>query len=319
MPAGKDLKKVTTNRRLVITPVNQSSLSKNVPGGDVTNKDQKDYPLDYYRDGRVVEVPDKDPKNPPKKILMPEPRQIETLGATSNYKKENLCTIRAITGTGAVDKDGNLTSPRKNAVPPYLKFFLTGVDAPRSERYQVVETFGDWYIFFYGERPPVYTFTGVLLNTPNYNWLNEFDFFYDAFLRGTAATRNVTRIFITYGFQQVQGHLLDFAHSIRADNDMAVQFQLRMAVVKRFALTPDNGNRATDSFISNLETITAFQKILDDSGKNSKYNYSMLKNIMDAKQPPANADAKARAEDTKKLVAQIEKDGLKTYKAGELV
>jgi hypothetical protein len=308
---GKALKRQAALRNGEIISVNIGGMEFTVPGGDASTKDQNAYPPDYYRDGRVSEVPGKEPGDPTYNELMPEPRMIETLGMHSNYKKESLCTIRALTGTGSDN------SPKKNVVPPYLKFFLTGVDAPRSERYQVVETFGDWYVFFYGERPPIYTFSGVLLNTQNYNWLNEFDFFYDSFLRGTAATRNVSRIFITYGLQQVQGHLLDFVHSIRAESDMAVQFQLRMAVVKRFSLTPDTGNRVSDSFISSKETITAFQKLIKDPNK-AKFNYSMLASIMDKEAPPANANTSMKAKDTQKLVAQIEKLGMDPYKGATI-
>jgi hypothetical protein len=286
-------------------PGAETVLTRSTLGSDPSPRDQKEFPPDYYRDGRRVEVPPKEPGGESTFQWGPIPRAIETLGANNdNYKKDSLCTIRVIQGVGTTN------SPHKNLVPPFLKFFLTGVDAPRSERYQVVETFGDWYIFFYGERPPIYTFSGVLLNTPNYNWLNEFDFFYDSFLRGTAATRNVTRIFITYGFQQVQGHLLDFTHSIRAETDMAVQFQIRMAVVKRFALSPDYGNRVTDSFITNYETIAAFQKAIgDDPGR--KYNYSMLKSIMAAEAKPANVNTAAKSKEVKELTEKIAKIGFK--------
>lgn len=303
MTASKSDKRKTSQRKGDSSPVAEAALNKSSAAGTPQRRDQTEYPPDYYRDGRVVERAPANPGDEPTFEWAPIPRAIETLGASNeNYKKDSICTIRVITGVGTP------AVPHKNLVPPFLKFFLTGIDAPRSERYQVVETFGDWYIFFYGERPPVYTFSGVLLNTPNYNWLNEFDFFYDAFLRGTSATRNVSRIFITYGFQQVQGHLLDFTHSIRSETDMAVQFQIRMAVVKRFALSPDYGNRVTDSFITNYETVTAFQKLIQDD-KNRQFNYSMLANIMAAKKKPANVDTAAKSKDVEDLTKKIAKIG----------
>jgi hypothetical protein len=304
-------KAVSESKSQKRTAVTDTALNKAPVGSTVDRPSQDTHPPDYYRDGRLVEKPAETPGEQPTKVYSPAPRSIMTLGADgTNYKKDSLCTLRVITGIGTNDK------PHKEIVPPYTKFFLTNVQAPRSERYQVIETFGDWYIFFYGEAPPVYTFSGVVLNTPNYNWLNEFDFFYDAFIRGTAATRNVTRVYVTYGYQQVQGHILNFAYAIDAETDMAVRFTFSMVVVKRFALSADTTGVPTDSFITSLETIQAFQKLIDKDKKRS-FNYSMLTKIMNAKAPPANADVSKKKEAVEELTKRIAKVGLNSYTTSE--
>jgi hypothetical protein len=70
-------------------------------------------------------------------------------------------------------------------IPPYSKFFLESIQEPHVERAQIVETFGDTYVFFFGERPPIYTFSGTLLNSNTINWHQDFMFYYDNFFRGT--------------------------------------------------------------------------------------------------------------------------------------
>ena len=52
-------------------------------------------------------------------------------------------------------------------------FLIQSIQESRAEKQQVVLTFGEPYIFFFGEQPRVLTISGVLLNTEDFNWRAE--------------------------------------------------------------------------------------------------------------------------------------------------
>ena len=143
-----------------------------------------------------------------------------------------LTSIRLI-DTKSVPQKDNRKDPGKRLVPEFSKFFLTSVQEGHQEQYQTVETFNDWYVFFYGEKPPVYNFSGYLLNLANYNWWNEFMYYYQNFWRGTKAVELGGKIYITYNYQQVQGYILNVNTNLQAVTDKAAPFSISMLVTKR--------------------------------------------------------------------------------------
>jgi len=131
-----------------------------------------------------------------KKTLSDEYRKTRDLQSFTYDEKS--ATIRIIT-----EKD------KKDLIPSYSRFILESVQEAHSERQQVVETFGDFYVFMYGERPPIYNFGGTLINSKNVNWVADFMLMYERFLRGTRCTENKARALLTYGGRQVEGYIIN--------------------------------------------------------------------------------------------------------------
>lgn len=87
-------------------------------------------------------------------------------------------------------------------------FILQSVSYSREEKAQIVETFGDHYVFFYGERPVVISCSGILFNTRDFNWKNEWERNYNQFLRGTKCVENRARVFLAFDDVVVSGYIL---------------------------------------------------------------------------------------------------------------
>lgn len=116
-------------------------------------------------------------------------------------------------------------------IPPYTKFILQSAQESYNERSQVVETFGDYYVFFFGQRPVIYNFTGTLLNAKNASWLNDWKFMYQNFLRGTKAVENNARIILTYGGRQIEGYILNTSNQSSASSEFGAQFSFQILVI----------------------------------------------------------------------------------------
>jgi hypothetical protein len=195
------------------------------------------FPADYYRFGRL----ERDANG--NTFFSVQPRFIDEWNA--NDQKDQLAAIKVIT-----TKNGK----EQELVPRFTKFFLQSVQEGHTERSQVVETFGDFYVFFYGERPPVYTFTGTLMNTKAANWYGDFQYYYENFLRGTRSVESQAVIQLTYQGRQIEGFILNSQSNTNAElqNGASISFQvlvtdrLLVNVSADFGLIENNGQFTDD-------------------------------------------------------------------------
>ena len=117
-------------------------------------------------------------------------------------------------------------------------FLLRAVQEQRTEKYQIVETFGLPYIFFFGERPRVYNFAGILLNTPDFPWRDEFWENYEKILRGTALVEHRARAVLSWEDIQLEGYFLSANARQNADNPNHVDFAFQLFVTDSYRLKP---------------------------------------------------------------------------------
>lgn len=201
--------------------------------------------------------------------------------------EESPASIRLIgkPTTGATTKEVDL-------IPPYSKLLLENVQEGHQERSQIIETFGNFYVFFFGERPPVYTFSGTLINAHSINWVEDFMFYYDNFLRGTKCVELNAKLVITYGHRQVEGFILGVNMNTQAINDKGVSVSFQVLVIDRkvlklsidFGLVEANG-RFNDQtpFILNL--------IKGLSNPNVSEAVTEVNSALNLKKPLANTNA----------------------------
>jgi len=110
----------------------------------------------------------------------------------------------------------------------YANFILQAVQEQRVEKQQVVETFGEDYIFFFGERPRIYTFSAVLMNTRNFNWKSEWWKNYEETLRGTKLLERNARMYLYYDDVVIEGYMLQASATATVDDPykLPLQFQV---------------------------------------------------------------------------------------------
>jgi hypothetical protein len=196
--------------------------------------------VDYYRDGyRGVPV-----------TTTVEGKQVTTykdgyLPRTLGPVPNSPASIRVYgksTGAKATAKDRDL-------IPAFTKFIMNSVQEGHQERVQIVETFSDFYMFFYGERPPIYTYNGMLINSKNANWVADFMYYYEDHLRGTKCAEHNAKLILTYGGRQVEGYILSMNTSTTAESEQGVPVSFQVVITKRsrigfsddFLITLSNG------------------------------------------------------------------------------
>lgn len=125
----------------------------------------------------------------------------------------------------------------------YYNFMLQGYTEQRLEKSQIIETFGQSYVYFFGERTALIQFQGILLNTQDFNWKEEFLANYDQFFRGTKLVSKGYRAFIRVGDDLIGGYLSNMSVVNSTSSPEEVPFTFELIVTDRAIL--DTGSRNT--------------------------------------------------------------------------
>jgi hypothetical protein len=168
-------------------------------------------------------------------------------------KEETFATIRVVTGSGEnrwlIDAGSrrNAAQPAtfdgKTATDVYSNFFLQTVTEERMEKQQILETFGEPYIFFFGERARVMNFQGALMNSWDFNWEAEWWENYNNELRGTRCVENDARVFLQFDNTLIGGYILSSNAQKNAQERNWVNFGFQMFVTSYVNLSnPELGN-----------------------------------------------------------------------------
>lgn len=139
-----------------------------------------------------------------------------------------------LTDSGGSHVDAGTTVSKSSG---YSNFLLQQVDDQRMEKQQIMETFGEPYIFLFGERARVMSFQGILLNTDNFNWEAEWWQNYEEYLRGTRCVENDARIFLTVDNVMIGGYMVSCTSSKNAQERAYATLSFQMFVTSYINLT----------------------------------------------------------------------------------
>jgi hypothetical protein len=116
--------------------------------------------------------------------------------------------------------------------PRYSNFILQSISEQRMERKQIVETFGESWIFFSGQSPVSIQCQAVLLNSADFQWKNEFWRNYDENLRGTKCAQNGARVYLSWGDDLVEGYMVSAQASESPNPQFMAQLGFEILVTK---------------------------------------------------------------------------------------
>jgi hypothetical protein len=139
-------------------------------------------------------------------------------------KADTYSVIRVLTASGAEIPLFDSSSPSFDAETRigksayYSNFIIQEVAEARAEKQQIIETFGEDYVYFFGERPRFLTVRGVLLNTQDFNWKSEFWENYERHLRGTRLVEQNARAYLYFDDVVVEGYFMPFSFTLFISN-----------------------------------------------------------------------------------------------------
>lgn len=165
--------------------------------------------------------------------------------ATLQVRQSNGEPIALFDG-GADGGSGNSTS----------NFLIQSVAEQRAEKQQIVLTFGEPYIFFFGEQPRVINVSGILLNTEDFKWRAEWWENYDKILRGTACVRSRSRVYLSWDDIVVEGYIMSSDAQETATEQNYVRFNFQMFLTNYQNVSNINGQMIQSYVDANLDPDT---------------------------------------------------------------
>lgn len=113
----------------------------------------------------------------------------------------------------------------------FVDFFLTSAQETFQETLQVDKVLADDYVaFFYGQQPPTFQYSGMLLNSMQDDQRSGFAKAYQLMLRGTQLARRGALARLRYDSVIVSGTMTATSQILQAENELAVQFNFSFLV-----------------------------------------------------------------------------------------
>lgn len=150
----------------------------------------------------------------------------------------------------------------------YTNFIIQSVQEARMEKHQIVETFGESYIFFFGEAPRFLDVQCVLIDSNDFNWEAEFWENYNRFFRGTKLVEMGARTYLFYDDNIVEGYMLNAQAQKNSQQPLMVQlsFRLYLTNYSNVSLIGDPNFPVRGSLILPPE-VSDINEITQDRGK----------------------------------------------------
>jgi hypothetical protein len=168
-----------------------------------------------------------------------------SVGGAEAYKiqgiKEATIIKASMAGAGTYAEEANtaeFSAPNSEAWTDWL---LQSVREQRVEKTQIVETFGDTYLYAFGERPRALEFQGILMNTQDYNWRAVFWENWDKYFRATKLIEANARMYIGWEDVLVEGYPVNAAAAETSDSPNALTFKFTFYVTNYINVSAQRG------------------------------------------------------------------------------
>lgn len=142
-------------------------------------------------------------------------------------KDDTYAILKVVTSDGQEIKLINSSSEDGKSTE-YSNFILQSVQEARMEKHQIVETFGESYIYFFGEAPRFLDVSAVLVDSLDFNWAAEFWENYDRYFRGTRLVEMGARTYMFYEDNIVEGYMLNATAVKTSETPLMVQLSFRL-------------------------------------------------------------------------------------------
>lgn len=143
-------------------------------------------------------------------------------------------------------------------VNEYSDFILQRVEDTRMEKNQIIETFGDSFVYFFGEKPRIVTISGMLINTEDFNWRSQFWANYEEFFRGSKLVERNARVYLGYDTLVMEGYPLTASAVDDSTNPYGIPFSMSLLMTNFFDHSTIGSVRfpgATDMNAGNLQVL----------------------------------------------------------------
>jgi len=133
--------------------------------------------------------------------------------------------------TSSIEKSGNEDNLKSNYT---TNFIVQSVAESKNEKQQIVQTFGDDFVYFYGQQPITLQVQAVLPESPEFQYAQEFWINYANALRGTRLVLKDARLYFTVAGQVFEGYMTSASTTKNAQNPRIINLSFNMYVTNSY-------------------------------------------------------------------------------------
>lgn len=123
----------------------------------------------------------------------------------------------ALINTSRASRSGDFMSSTTS------NLIIQSVSESREEKQQIVQTFGEDFVYFFGERPVMTQFTAILPDSVEFQYAAEFWRNYEQVLRGTSLVTRNLRAYVSVGRKVYEGYLVSATTQRQAEQPRVIQ------------------------------------------------------------------------------------------------
>lgn len=113
----------------------------------------------------------------------------------------------------------------------FNNFSIMAVREAHDEIVKIHQNFDNsWNVFFFGERPAIYSFNGIFVDSMDYPYYQEFMVAYEQLLAGSKCVKNKTKMFITCDGKIIEGYMLNISATKTAETSLKKDFSFSLLV-----------------------------------------------------------------------------------------
>jgi len=144
--------------------------------------------------------------------------------------------IKSSPGTEIQPPIGNIWRGQLGSAPGdyygvFNNFSIMAVREAHDEIVKIHQNFDNsWNVFFFGERPAVYSFNGIFVDSMDYPYYQEFMVAYDTLLAGRKCIENNMKMYLTCDNKIIEGYMLNISATKTAETSFKKDFSFSLLV-----------------------------------------------------------------------------------------
>ena len=154
---------------------------------------------------------------------------------------------KTLVNTSHTSKTDFMSSSTSNLI-------IQSVSESREEKQQIVQTFGEDFVYFFGERPVMTRFTAILPDSVEFQYAAEFWRNYERVLRGTSLVTRNLRAYVSVGRKVYEGYLVSATTQRQADQPRVIQLTFTLYTTRTSYLDALRNQRVSTEQSSYKET-----------------------------------------------------------------
>ncbi|MBN22657.1 MAG: hypothetical protein CL678_15340 [Bdellovibrionaceae bacterium] len=206
----------------------------------------------------------------------------------TELKDAKYASMRVVSSSGLSKKVFNTSAEQEDGSSTFLSdyytnFIIQSVSETRQEKHQTIETFGEDYVYFFGERPVSITMSAVLLDTNDFRWHQEWWENYNTFLRGTTLVRRDARAYIEVEDVMYEGYIIQASTNRAADSHNQIGLNFTIWLSNKIYLRPLTNKRSVPIIPQTSPEVQAANSSSDPIALNNLSNNNVFAAALSAR------------------------------------